>query len=385
MQMHIFWEHVIKPLFDKIKPKSVLEIGCFDGKSTIKLLKYCCENGAKLHAIDPFPQFDVNDLLDRYKNFRFSCDISLNVLEQTEKYDVVLLDGDHNWYTVWNELKLIEKNVNKDEEFPVVLIHDIGWPYARRDMYYNPELIPKEYLHPYEQMGIKLHQNRLDGTGLVNKDLYNALYEGGTKNGVLTAVEDFINESGIAFAFYKIPIFHGLGILIPNTKEKYLNLIDLIKDILFNGSLLRQIEEERLFLTEQILYKDVLISSINKRIDLIWGIVLNQDKIREWVINNNIQKVAIFGTREMGRFFFLKLTELGVSTVYFIDNYKSNDSMFNVPIIPQEKLRDIKNEIDSIILTIEGQHYKEVLESIQKMNLNINLFTIHDLLQQYKS
>ncbi len=62
----------------------------------------------------------------------------------------MFLDGDHNWYTVFHELRLIEEHCQRNERlFPLVLLHDLGWPYGRRDLYYNPETIPAEYRQPY--------------------------------------------------------------------------------------------------------------------------------------------------------------------------------------------------------------------------------------------
>ena len=69
--------------------------------------------------------------------------------------DVVLIDGDHNWYTVFNELRLIEEMSRlKGFPMPLVMFHDIGWPYGRRDMYYNPSDIPEEFRQPIGKGGL---------------------------------------------------------------------------------------------------------------------------------------------------------------------------------------------------------------------------------------
>jgi hypothetical protein len=49
--------------------------------------------------------------------------------------------------------------------------------------------------------------------GGTNSNLLNALHEGGPKNGVLTAIEDFINDRQDAWLFELKPEFYGLGIL----------------------------------------------------------------------------------------------------------------------------------------------------------------------------
>lgn len=43
--------------------------------------------------------------------------------------------------------------------------------------------------------------------------LFNALHEGGPRNGVLTAVEDFLAENPSAYHFCRIRLEYGLGIL----------------------------------------------------------------------------------------------------------------------------------------------------------------------------
>ena len=50
-------------------------------------------------------------------------------------FDCIIIDGDHNWYTVFNELTIIEKR-NLLKEGGTIFFHDIAWPYGRRDMYY---------------------------------------------------------------------------------------------------------------------------------------------------------------------------------------------------------------------------------------------------------
>jgi hypothetical protein len=49
--------------------------------------------------------------------------------------------------------------------------------------------------------------------------LANALHEGGPRNGVLTAIEDFIASHASPIALYKLPFFNGLGIMIPEERS----------------------------------------------------------------------------------------------------------------------------------------------------------------------
>ena len=69
--------------------------------------------------------------------------------------DVVLLDGDHNWYTVDHELRQIEQSARACAlPLPVVACHDVGWPYGRRDLYYDPATVPEGYRQPYRKGGL---------------------------------------------------------------------------------------------------------------------------------------------------------------------------------------------------------------------------------------
>ena len=70
--------------------------------------------------------------------------------------DAALIDGDHNWYTVYNELQLLAEVAREaGAPLPVLIMHDVGWPYGRRDLYYAPEQIPEEFRQPYAQRGMR--------------------------------------------------------------------------------------------------------------------------------------------------------------------------------------------------------------------------------------
>ena len=69
--------------------------------------------------------------------------------------DAALIDGDHNWYTVYHEMKAIAEVARANgAPLPVMILHDVGWPYGRRDLYYAPDTIPEECRQPYAQKGM---------------------------------------------------------------------------------------------------------------------------------------------------------------------------------------------------------------------------------------
>ena len=261
--MNRYWESIIGPIFEKIKPKYIVEVGSEEGVNTANILAYCEENAAHMTAIDPLPKFDVEEFKARFKEkFELYTDLSLNTLPLLYDYDLILIDGDHNWYTLFNELKIIENNfVNK--KFPVVILHDIGWPYSRRDLYYNPENIPIPFRQAYTQLGISPEQEQLTEEGGFNPHHYNSIYENNPKNGVLTAIEDFISESSIEFSFIEIYGFHGLGILFPKNEE----LENFVNEVINKSNIVSILEKERIKLSIDNLELEIAYKSAKKIID----------------------------------------------------------------------------------------------------------------------
>jgi GT2 family glycosyltransferase len=239
--MNRFWNSIMLPILKSIDAKYIVEIGSETGVNTINILEYCMEQNGHMTAIDPFPLFDITEFKNKYGDkFEIYQDLSLNVLSQLNDYDAILIDGDHNWYTVYNELKLIEQNF-KGKKFPLVFLHDIGWPYARRDLYYNPENIPEEYRQPYEKKGLYPGKSELEEESGLNYFLNNAVRDDTSKNGVLTAVEDFISESELKFSFIIIEAFFGFGILFPRNK----GIESFVKKTIANSDLIGKVEKER--------------------------------------------------------------------------------------------------------------------------------------------
>jgi glycosyltransferase involved in cell wall biosynthesis/ubiquinone/menaquinone biosynthesis C-methylase UbiE/predicted nucleic acid-binding Zn-ribbon protein len=220
--MYLFYESIIEPILSFLRPKSIVEVGSDYGHNTSNLLGYCQMNGARLHVIDPEPKYDVEEWKKKYGDcLIFHRTFSLNALMDVDRFDVVLIDGDHNWYTVFNELKLIERRCKRSQQpFPLILLHDVHWPYGRRDLYYHPENIPPVYRKPYKKLGILPDQADLVETGGLNRGFYNAIYENDPQNGVLTAVEDFTKETSLELEIIQLPGFFGLGILTPSRLKK---------------------------------------------------------------------------------------------------------------------------------------------------------------------
>src|SRR3954452_11848420 len=103
--MHRFWPSATKPLLDVVQPAVVVEIGAATGVHSRLLAAYCRENGATLHVIDPAPRFDTAELAAEGAVVHEA--LSLDALPAIGAADAVLVDGDHNWYTVQAELRAV--------------------------------------------------------------------------------------------------------------------------------------------------------------------------------------------------------------------------------------------------------------------------------------
>jgi len=189
------FDSLIKPRLDKLKPLTLLEIGVCEGATTLPLLRWCRDNDARLTSLDPVAWSGnlPEQVKQPYQDYVFkygesgalptisapyleeACGeglldywdckkiTSLDYLKQaSESFDAVFLDGDHNFFTVYNELTLIAPRLNAGGN---IFLHDVSDKWSRVDQYYDIRSIPTEYVN-------------------------------GAKQGVLTAVEAFLKDFG---------------------------------------------------------------------------------------------------------------------------------------------------------------------------------------------
>src|SRR5688572_9301073 len=217
--MYPLWKQVIAPVIEAAGARRVVEIGALQGDTTMKLLDDLGPD-AEVHVIDPVPQFDPSEHEQRFPGrYHFHRAISHDVLPTLPPVDVALIDGDHNWYTVFHELRMLAETAREaGAPLPVMVMHDVGWPYGRRDLYYAPERIPEEFRQPYAQKGIRLRGRPGRGDALLdrggfNQKMHNALHEGGPRNGVMTALDDFVAASDEPLRVFVLPIYYGLAVV----------------------------------------------------------------------------------------------------------------------------------------------------------------------------
>jgi predicted O-methyltransferase YrrM len=208
--MQNFVKSFVVPLLAKRRWTRVCEIGASLGGGTELLAPL---PSIALTVIDPCLDYDLNEKFASNPHVTIKRGISLEVLpDLRDVFDCILIDGDHNWYTVYHELKVISE-CNLLKQGGIVFFHDVEWPYGRRDMYYQPEMIPREHRHNCAQKGIVRGQSELSDRSEFNSVLWNATHEGGTHNGVLTAIEDFLREHKDEYKFFRVREEFGLGIM----------------------------------------------------------------------------------------------------------------------------------------------------------------------------
>jgi hypothetical protein len=200
---------LISRMLAAVAPEAVIEVGADRGDFTAALLDWAAAAGARVTAIDPEPAEELLALATRRPELNLIREPSPDALDGALPAGAIILDGDHNYWTLTQELRTIAER--SEGRLPLLLLHDIGWPHARRDTYYAPDRIPEEHRRPLAQDALV----RPGDPGTASEGVrfgWVAEREGGPGNGILTAVEDFVAErNGLRLAV--VPAFFGLGVL----------------------------------------------------------------------------------------------------------------------------------------------------------------------------
>jgi hypothetical protein len=196
---------LLLPCLDAAGARSVVEIGAFAGDLTRVLVAWAAQRGAQVTAVDPAPQPDLEAL----QGIELVRRTSLDALPEIPLPDAVIIDGDHNYFTVGEELRLIGERA-PGADLPLLLFHDVAWPHGRRDDYHDAGAIPPDARHPVagDQGGLFPGDAGLRPGGLPYPR--SAAREGGARNGVLTAVEDFV-AARERLRLVVVPVFFGFG------------------------------------------------------------------------------------------------------------------------------------------------------------------------------
>jgi len=233
---------ILLPCLDAAGARSVMEVGAYAGDLTGVLVDWAAGSGARVVAIDPSPQQRLVWLAEERSELELVRETSLAALPRLERADAVIIDGDHNYYTVNEELRAIAGV--SGAELPLLLFHDVGWPHARRDDYYAADQIPAEHRQPiHEGGGVHPDDPGIRFGGLPYRGA--AAREGGPRNGVLTAVEDFVaGHEGLRLAI--VPAFFGFGV-VWSTDAPWAGTVADVLDQWDRNPLLERLETNRVF------------------------------------------------------------------------------------------------------------------------------------------
>lgn len=181
-------------------------------------------------------------------------DNPLNALPNLGYYDAIFINDDSNWYTVFNELKIIK---GTNEVFPLVFICNNNFPNKRRDSYSNPDNIPSNFRQEYIN-GFPICYN--NEKIIISDGFFHACDDNTPRNGVLTAIEDFLKENlhigiiefnflnEICILYPKLQINQKrISIITKNIQEDKIEGINLSDKLIENKLLLSYIDEYNLY------------------------------------------------------------------------------------------------------------------------------------------
>lgn len=226
---------IIPIIFSRFNVKDIVISGKIDNQMFDYVSNYCEQSEGSYVTLDIQDNLSVDLKFNRFAS-----------LSNLKNYDVILLNDDPNWYTVYNELNIINET---NDEFPLVLICHNKFPNQRRDSYMNPDYIPLEFRNDFS--------NNLEyGEVSIHDGFFHSLDENTPKNGVLTAIEDFLNENasisvmdiklgdGITILYYDNSISQiRLGLLSDEIIGYELNYDDIFDVVVENQLLLENIHD----------------------------------------------------------------------------------------------------------------------------------------------
>jgi Methyltransferase domain len=247
------FDPVIEGALDVVSGRRIVEVGAEGAIFSSFLADYAQRHGGDVRCVDPAPSDALRDLAGRADGITLVEEYSPAVLSELQDADVYVLDGDHNYSTVSGELRALRDRLLDDENPALIMLHDVCWPCARRDTYYDPEQIPADERQPYTyESGIAPGNPGLDPHGFRGAGVFAvAEHEGGPGNGVLTAVEDFVeSEPGLVHRI--VPVVFGAGFLY-STSAPWAEALDAYLAPYDRSPLLARMEENRIALYLHVL------------------------------------------------------------------------------------------------------------------------------------
>ena len=224
--MNNFYDIDIIPfILKRFKVNNIIISDLSDKNILHEILNYSNENNASIVSINSNQNIIENIIGNNddeiITQIKYEDEKTLNALANLKDFDAVFLNDDPNWYTTFNELKVIKEN---NDAFPLVFICNNVFPHKYRDSYNNPDVIPDEFKNEYSRELI------LNNNIKIRDDFYHAIEENTSKNGVFTAINDFLDENS-SIRLMDIRFLNGITILYPENNISQIRLNALSDEI----------------------------------------------------------------------------------------------------------------------------------------------------------
>ena len=216
--MHRCFATVIEPLVAGLGSRAIAEVGSGHARLTARALRAATADDFTIHAIDPAPAEGLVRLARADPRVEVHATTGADALGRIGVVDLVLLDGDPNYATTLAELKVVvARSREAGLPAPVIVVHNVHWPFGRRDGYHAADAPSEPQRRPSTASGLKPGRSRPCDDGLRLVPLV-ALDEGGARNGVLTAVEDFVAGDRARWELLDLPGYGGTAVLVDEVR-----------------------------------------------------------------------------------------------------------------------------------------------------------------------
>ncbi|MDD5026615.1 MAG: hypothetical protein PHH13_04570 [Candidatus Peribacteraceae bacterium] len=210
-----------RAILEATLPKAIADIGG-DSERVRDLVDFCRARGSSVCAVTPTPSEDLRTLEQATSSpLTLRLERGLAAIPAMGATDCVILDEDFNWYTVYHSLMALQHHTQDgDSTFPVIIVTNAGWPYGRRDAYLRLEEIPLDHQQATSPGGLIPDEGHPQPNTGLHPNRTHAHYEGLPRDGVLTAVEDFVRQSPIPLKTFLLPESGGACVIVSAARLK---------------------------------------------------------------------------------------------------------------------------------------------------------------------
>ncbi len=252
------WKTLIFPIINNIKANDMVVIGSKQLALTKKVLEYCQDNQNHLTLITSSLNKKIESIKKDYNDYlEILTGNNIINLPKLKSYDIIFLEGNRDFHTINNELKIIETEF-KDKTLPIIFIHNFKH-------FYNP----------------------------TNQQTYNKTEE--HSKDMIRAVEDYINDSESDLSYMLTEAYHGLIIIYSGDGERE----RMIEDVFSKKNILKSLEEERqkfvlAYNGSKSLINNLETKLIEKKIDLEQTLENKTQEItkKDQALENKTQEMA---------------------------------------------------------------------------------------------